>query len=237
MRGFGHDVKNSLGTAQLHAELLERALAREQPLPRQQHGVRVIRRSLRAALQLIDDLLALAQAEAGQLTLACAPTDAAELVREVAEDARQQAAAAQMRLELHAPAPLMVSADPARLRQILGNLVSNAIKYAPRGRLAIETGLRTSGGPRPGRWVAISVTDSGPGIPADKRELVFQEYARLDPDAAPGFGIGLAISRRYARLMGGDISLDSEAGKGASFTVWLPPAEAGGEGLDAASAA
>jgi PAS domain S-box-containing protein len=224
MRGFGHDVKNPLGTAHLHAELLERGKLPGDLSPRQQDSIHLIGRSIRTALQLIDDLLELAQAEAGQLELACVETDVAEVAREAAEDFRQQAAAARMDLAVRMPGRLQADTDPVRLRQILGNLLSNAIKYAPNARLEVVAERCESGGPGPGPWVAVTVADTGPGIPRDKQEFIFREYARLDPGAAQGAGIGLSISRRFARLMGGDLTVASAVGRGSSFTVWLPPA-------------
>jgi two-component system sensor histidine kinase BarA len=77
-------------------------------------------------------------------------------------------------------------------------------------------------GPRPGEWIAVRVRDTGPGIPPDKRERIFQEFTRLDPDAEQGAGVGLAISRRISELMGGEITLDSEVGRGSTFTLWIP---------------
>jgi len=234
MRGFGHDVKNPLGTAHLHSELLERGMLPGALSTAQRDSVQVIRRSIRNALQLIDDLLELAQAEAGQIELACVPTATAALVREATEDFRQQAMACGLALDLQAERDACALADPARLRQIVGNLLSNAAKYAPHGRLLVAVQARSSGGPRQGDWIAIAVTDTGPGIPADKHESVFHEYVRLAPDAAPGAGIGLAVSRTFARLMGGDLTLESQVGRGSTFTLWLPSAADCGRSSNAA---
>jgi signal transduction histidine kinase len=79
-------------------------------------------------------------------------------------------------------------------------------------------------GPRGADCIAIRVADTGPGIPADKQERIFQEFTRLDPEAEQGAGVGLAISRRIARLLGGDITVESAEGRGSTFTLWLPPA-------------
>ena len=221
MRGFSHDVKNPLSTAYLHAEMLELGLLPGTLSERQQDSAGVIRRSIRAAVQLIDDLLELA-ADTGEPALACVPTDTGRIVREVAADFQQQALAAGLNLEIRARDRLYGVADPVRLRQILGNLLSNAAKYAPDGRLDLVTEHHASGGPHAGNWVAVNVTDSGPGIPLDKQEAIFREYVRLDPKAAQGAGIGLAISRHFARLMGGDLTVTSQPGQGSTFTVWLP---------------
>ena len=76
--------------------------------------------------------------------------------------------------------------------------------------------------PRRGRWLAVTVNDNGPGIPFEKQAMVFREFARFDPGAAAGSGIGLAISRRLARALGGDITFTSTPGVGSEFTLWLP---------------
>jgi signal transduction histidine kinase len=129
-------------------------------------------------------------------------------------------AAVGLQLDVRALAGLQADTDPIRLRQIVANLLSNAVKYAPEGQVTVETEIRQFGDPRPGPWVTLSVTDTGPGIPADKRELIF--HTRLDPEAQHGASIGLAISRRIARLLGGDLTVESEVARGSTFTLWLP---------------
>jgi signal transduction histidine kinase len=204
----------------MSAQLLELA-----DLSEEDHAsVQRIRRSIRTSLRLIDDLLEVARAEAGQLDIECTPTDVARAARELADDFAAPAAAAGVDLVAVAPEGLQADTDPMRMRQILTNLLSNAVKYAPRSRVTVDAQLRHSGGPRDGDWIALTVTDTGPGIPDDKREAIFAEYTRLDPEAQPGSGIGLAISRRIARLLGGDLTVASEVGRGATFTLWLPPA-------------
>jgi signal transduction histidine kinase len=108
----------------------------------------------------------------------------------------------------------------------VGNLLSNAIKYTPPGgRVVVAAGPASNGdGPRPGQWVRVTVEDSGPGIAAEQREAVFQEFSRLDPGAAEGHGLGLAIGRRVARLLGGDVTVGEAEIGGAAFTLWLPAA-------------
>jgi signal transduction histidine kinase len=113
---------------------------------------------------------------------------------------------------------VVVQSDPARVRQVLSNLVSNAVKYTDRGRVTVRV---LADGTR----AAIEVADTGTGIPADRHPLVFQEFVRLDPHAAPGAGVGLAISQRIVQALGGEITLTSEAGQGSRFAVWLPAAD------------
>ncbi|WP_284351415.1 PAS domain-containing sensor histidine kinase [Roseisolibacter agri] len=228
MRGFSHDVKNPLGAADGHAQLLEEGILGELT-EKQRASVRRIRRSIHTSLRLIHDLLELAQAEAGQLEVECVTTDVSAAAREVVEDFRGQATGVGLAVECQLPDGVLADTDPTRLRQILANLLSNAVKYAPTGTVTVETTLRPSGGPRPGPWVAASVRDTGPGIPIEKQASIFQEFTRLDPTAQPGAGIGLAISRRIAQLLGGDLTVESAAGRGATFTLWLPPATAEGD--------
>jgi signal transduction histidine kinase len=222
MRGFSHDVKNPLGAADGYAALLEEGIGGALT-DAQRRSVERIRRSIQVSLHLIDDLLELARAEAGQIELEIERVDAAALAREVAEDFRGQVSAAGLSLEVRALAPLPVDSDPTRVRQIVSNLVSNAVKYTRAGRVTVDASRRgDDGAPHPGEWAVICVADTGPGIPEDKRQTIFQEFTRLDPNAPHGAGVGLAISRRIACLLGGDVTVESEVGRGSTFTLWLP---------------
>jgi PAS domain S-box-containing protein len=221
MRGFSHDVKNPLGAADGYAQLLEDGIQGALS-EKQKESVRRIRRSIGTSLRLIHDLLELARAEAGQIELQRAPTNVAGVAREVAEDFRGQAAAKGLALEIHTPDALLTETDTTRVRQVLGNLLSNAVKYTAEGRVTVAADARGGGEFRTGDWIPVSVTDTGPGIPEANRERIFQEFTRLDPEAQQGAGVGLAISRRIARLLGGDITLRSEVGHGSTFTLWLP---------------
>jgi PAS domain S-box-containing protein len=223
MRGFSHDLKNPLGAADGYAQLLEDGII-DDLTDRQRESVGRIRRSLRSGLRLINDLLELARAEAGQIEIRHLPTDVRDAVREVAEEYRAQADAKGLQIETDLPTEFpLIESDDDRVRQILGNLISNAVKYTTEGGVRVAVGIREdAGAPAPGRWVAVDVSDTGPGIPREKHHLLFQEFARIQPTAGSGAGIGLAIGRRVACALGGDISLDSDAGQGATFTLWLP---------------
>jgi two-component system, NarL family, sensor histidine kinase BarA len=223
MRGFSHDVKNPLGAADGYAQLLEEGIL--DPLtPRQHESVGRIRRSIRSGLRLIDDLLELARAEAGQIEIRHVPTDVREAVREMTEEYRAQAEAKGLRMEVNLPEEFpVVDSDAERVRQILGNLISNAVKYTTEGAVTVQVGTREDErAPGAGRWIAVDVSDTGPGIPRDKQHLLFQEFVRIQPGSAHGAGIGLAIGRRVACALGGDITLVSDAGEGSTFTLWLP---------------
>jgi signal transduction histidine kinase len=134
-----------------------------------------------------------------------------------------------------------IATDPTHLRQILVNLLGNAIKFTPAGSITVRASLVSDGdltsfaasaNQRPllatgGPWVALQVTDTGAGIAAKDLERIFEEFEQVN--AGPrgdsmrrGTGLGLAISRRLARLLDGDITVESVEGRGSVFTVWLP---------------
>jgi signal transduction histidine kinase len=224
MRGVSHDLKNPLGAIDGHASLLEDGI--KGPLnPGQQESVARIRRSVRALLGLIDDLLELSRAEAGHLSVRPRPTNLADVVREAADEHRDAAEAAghQLRTEIVDGLPT-IRTDPDRVRQVLGNLLSNAVKYTPSGgQIVVRVEERPGNGHLAvKRCTAIDVVDSGPGIPADKLDEIFEEFSRLEDETTPGTGLGLTIARRISRILGGDISAASERGHGATFTLWLP---------------
>jgi signal transduction histidine kinase len=224
MRGFSHDVKNPLGAADGFLQLLQDGLMG--PLDeRQLGGVERARRGIESALKLIDDLLSFARAQAGEMEVALAPTDMLALVRGVAEGYQAQAVARGLAFSIELPASLpTIESDADRVRQVLGNLLSNAVKYTEQGGITVSAREREGeGAPGPGRWIAISVADTGPGIPNEKQPLLFEEFERIEPKSgARGTGIGLFIGQQIARALGGVITVESEVGQGSTFTLWLP---------------
>ncbi|HET6232725.1 MAG TPA: HAMP domain-containing sensor histidine kinase [Longimicrobiaceae bacterium] len=222
IRGITHDLKNPLGAIDGHAQLLEDGI-RGPLTSAQTESVRRMRRSARAMLAIIGDMLELSKAEAGQLRIDAAPADLSALVREAVEEHRGGVEAAGLTLELEDGALPPVRTDAARVAQVLGNLLSNAVKYTPAGgRVLVRAEACDGGATVPRAAVAIHVSDDGPGIPPEKRETVFEEFSRLEPERAAGVGLGLAISRRIARLMGGDLTVGETGGGGSTFTLWLP---------------
>ncbi|HTK47238.1 MAG TPA: HAMP domain-containing sensor histidine kinase [Gemmatimonadaceae bacterium] len=234
MRGFSHDVKNPLGAADGYAELLTEGVYGE--LSRdQRESVTRLRDCIRGALALIDDLHELARVEAGAFAVARAPVDLELLVERLGEEYGAAARASGLSLEtILETGPFVVVTSDVRVRQIVSNLLSNAIKYTDAGGVTLRLGRRAdrrSDDERP--WVAIAVSDTGPGIPTDKLDLLFQEFSRLNEDGKRGAGLGLAISRLLAQALGGYVSVESELGRGSTFTLWLPV----GEGDDASPGA
>ncbi|HEX6064837.1 MAG TPA: sensor histidine kinase, partial [Longimicrobiales bacterium] len=113
------------------------------------------------------------------------------------------------------------------VRQVLDNLMSNAFKYTPApGQITVSVNGKAGDAPFGRRAVSISVSDNGPGIPGEHREHVFNEFTRLDDsNELKGHGLGLAIARRMARLLGGDLGLAETGAPGATFVLWLPQRE------------
>ena len=219
MRGFTHDLKNPIGAADGHAALLEDGLIGKLT-DDQLRSIDRIRKSLKDALQLINDLNEFARAESGHFELRPAPTQLNEIGRELAEQYRATAEQSALMLDLELNRVPIITTDDDRVRQIVGNLLSNAIKYTPEGgRVIVRTDLRANA---IGSCVVIEIEDTGIGIPEDKQHLLFEEFARVDPSVRPGIGLGLAISRRVARALGGEITVQSESGRGSTFTLWLP---------------
>jgi signal transduction histidine kinase len=220
MRGFTHDVKNPLGAASGYLHLLNEGILG--PLTEEQ--TRALERagaSIAAALDLVQDLLEIAQAEAGHLELSPALTDLRDLVRNAADEYRAQAEAKGLAFEVLLPdsVPEVVT-DGRRVRQVLGNLISNAVKYTRSGRITVR--LASPDGGAGSRRLAIVVEDTGPGIAPEQRPILFDEFVRLDPAAATGAGVGLTISNRIAEALGGEITVESDVGRGSAFTLWLP---------------
>lgn len=223
VRGFSHDLKNPLGAATGYAELL--MMGHEGDLaPRQRASVERIHSNIEASLDLIEDLVSYASRRMEKLDIQPAPTDIGKIGREIADEYRAQVEAAGLELELDLPEDIpLIYSDRIRIRQVLGNLLSNAVKYTAEGRVRISAEVHKDGAtPEGGEAVAIRVSDTGAGIPAEKQSLLFQEFARLDPTETAGVGLGLAISRTIAHALAGEVTLESTEGEGSTFTLWLP---------------
>jgi PAS domain S-box-containing protein len=227
VRGFTHDVKNPLGAADGFLALLEEGVLGVLPTP-QRAWIDRARRSIGHALELIRHLLDLARAESGELEIRSADTDLADVLRDVAEAFRAQAASKALELAVDVPPRLpAVRTDATRVRQVFGNLVSNAVKYTPPGgHIVICTSVERADGETDRRRLAIKVSDDGSGIPEHQLPLLFAEFTRFDHGAAEGTGIGLAISKKIAEALGGQITVASCVGRGSTFTLHLPLADA-----------
>jgi len=232
IRGFTHDVKNPLGAASGFAELL-RLGVRGDLTEEQRETVDRIQAAIRSAVAIIDELLELSHLESGGLRLKRQRVELNSLLRDVRRDHAPAAAAVGLDLQYAAGkgVDLVVFTDPDRVRQVLGNLISNALKYTPspgRITLSLADENRTTP-PHEGRWVAVAIEDTGYGIPLEEQERIFDEFHRVPGAPGKGHGLGLAISRRIARLLGGDVTVHSTLGVGSVFFLWLPIRDEGAD--------
>ena len=224
MRGVTHDLKNPLqtisGTAEMFAEEIPGRLN-----PAQQAMVRRIAGSARHLVSMVSDLLQLSLAEGGSLSIRPVRTSLSELLAQTVDEYAAAARNAGLDLDLDTgSASLDVMTDPQRVSQVLQNLISNALKYTPSGgRVTVSAGMRSmSGAANSTEMVAIEVTDTGEGIPEDQLENIFDEFTRLDSHRNfPGSGLGLAVARRIAVLLGGNLTVTSSP-EGSAFTLWIP---------------
>ena len=175
----------------------------------------------RMLLDIINDLLDLAKIEAGKMELHLAELDIGDTVEAVIEFHRPLADKKNLILvwELEGDIPKLNS-DAGKIKQILYNLVSNATKFTPAGGT-----VRVTAAPLDDDRIRLTVSDSGPGIPEDMWEQVFEKFRQLDASVTrehSGAGLGLAITRELTQMLGGEITLESEEGRGSAFTVTLP---------------
>jgi PAS domain S-box-containing protein len=180
----------------------------------------MVNKSGRQLLELINDILDLSRVEAGAAEVRIGPADAVEVVSDVAEALRPLAMEKGLGLRMEMPdGAIVLKTDKDRLRQILVNIMGNAVKFTVTGEITLR--LERTADAR----VAFLVTDTGPGLPADALQQVFEAFHQAVPasgDHPKGTGLGLAISREYAHLLGGEITVTSKEGQGSTFTLWLP---------------
>lgn len=230
MRGITHDLQNPLGAARGHVDLVLDGVV---PPDEIKDVLYRVRRLLTATIDSVAGLLAVARSETGELHISPISVNLVELARAAIDDQEPLASSKAQTISLHVQQECRAVADPGHVRQIVDNLLSNAIKYAPSGG-AIR--VFVTRGERDRRILcAIVIENSGPDVPVEWRERIFEEFVRAPAAAATrGTGIGLTVSRRIARMMGGDVTLDDAAAHvalngleplgGAIFTVWLVPA-------------
>ncbi len=191
----------------------------------QRDYLKTLRSSADLLLSILNDILDIAKIEAGKMTLERVPIDLRELgedvIRLFSARARQKDLA--LRAEIAENLPPAVLADPMRLRQILSNLVNNAIKFTEQGEVVVEIHrIAEEGDPT---WVRLAVRDTGIGIPPERLESIFEAFTQADSSTTRrygGTGLGLTICKRLTELMGGHIHVHSEVGKGSTFWVELP---------------
>jgi len=233
-----HEIRTPLTSILGFAELLDDLARERHESSDEQNYTRIIRQEAQHLLGVLDDLLDISRIDAGQLRIELANVNVRQAVAEVVDLFRPRALAKNLQLAsaIHADAPVEITTDPTRLRQVLINLVSNAIKYTEAGEITVEvtptprcpftkeqhtttSPCCQSEQPR----VLFSVRDTGIGLSPDHLENVFQPFFQAHADLRhTGVGLGLSIARSLATMLGGAICVQSEPGRGSNFTLCLP---------------
>ena len=223
LANMSHEIRTPMTAILGYADLL-----RDPQLSRGEHHtyLNVIRRNGEHLLALINDILDLSKIEAGRMTIeqvACSP---AAILHEVASLMQVRARLKNLAFEVACAdrLPETIVSDPTRLRQILLNLVGNALKFTASGGVRVTCRMQ-AGGDRP--RLAFEVRDTGIGLAPEEQSALFQAFSQADNSTTRRFGgtgLGLAISKRLAQLLGGDIEVESEPGRGSTFTLWLATA-------------
>jgi PAS domain S-box-containing protein len=237
LANMSHEIRTPMNAILGFAELLRRGW-QHNPQDTHRH-LDTILGSGRHLLALINDILDLSKVEAGHLEVERVPCAVHQVVHEVADIMRLRAQEKDVTLAVVFPEPLpaQVLTDPARVRQIVTNLIGNALKFTLQGGVTVtlrmaQAGVGADAAPR----LSIDITDTGIGIPADKLDAIFEPFVQAEASTTRQFGgtgLGLAISRRFARALGGDVTVSSTPGQGSTFHVVLDTGPLDGlDGLD-----
>jgi two-component system phosphate regulon sensor histidine kinase PhoR len=236
-----HELRSPLAAVRSYADLLLRREQQREGDPRDLQGLTILSQQVTHMLRMVDNLLDLSRLDAGQIDLQPQRINLVSLATQVLDQQRPAAASIELALDSDEP-ELWLHGDPLRIRQVLTNLVGNAIKHSPAdGHICVrlERVERTTvnatdaqplenddsddgtAGSRQA-MVLVAVRDSGHGIPADQHALLFQRFFRARGRRTDGLGLGLYLSRQFVLMHGGSIWLESSEGKGSTFYFTLP---------------
>jgi signal transduction histidine kinase len=219
LASMSHELRTPLSAIVGYMELLEGEMVGP-VAPLQRNYLGRVKTAARHLISIIEEILTFSRIEAGKEDVVVELVDVAALVRSVEELFLPQALQKGLALTVAVHAePLVLGTDPTKLRQILINLLGNAMKFTDAGRVTLELDGTED-------HVVFRVRDTGPGITAVDLERIFDPFTQVDQSltrAKGGTGLGLPVSRRLAHLLGGDLSVESVPGEGTTFTLWLSP--------------
>jgi len=218
---ISHELRTPIATIKLYADLMRR-----QPGRWSEHLER-LEAEVDHLTELVEEILEVSRIDAGRLALEFQPVALNDLVEAAVAGHRLLAGERKLTLEYHPAEPgPAVEVDPDRMRQVLNNLLENAIRYTPSGgRVIVSTGRAQANGRT---WATVTVSDTGIGIPDDELPHIFERFFRgREPRQMQisGTGLGLSIVKEIVELHGGQVTVESQVGEGSTFTVWLPLVE------------
>lgn len=226
LANMSHEIRTPMTAILGYADLLTDAGLDEDD---RQSYVDTIRRNGRSLLLLINDILDLSKIEEGMMSLQsswCSPWSMAQDVIGLMH-VRAEEKQLELELDIDTPVPAKIETDPTRLRQILVNLIGNAIKFTEVGRVRVALSCDASV-PGGKRMMRFNITDTGIGIDPEAQKQLFQPFSQIDTSTTRrygGTGLGLAISRRLAQMLGGDIEMVSQPGQGSTFALRIDPGD------------
>jgi signal transduction histidine kinase/CheY-like chemotaxis protein len=220
---MSHEIRTPLTAVTGYASMLEETALDA----RQQRYVRILHQGATNLSHLVNNILDFSKIEEGKLELESTPCDPTAIVEQVLDllQLRAQEKSLALSFDNGLDKDRVILGDPARLQQILVNLVGNALKFTASGAVTVSVRWKPTAHKADAGDLVVSVSDTGPGIPADKIKHLFQMFVQVDKSTTRRFGgtgLGLAISRRLVELMGGRIEVESTVGKGSKFTFTIP---------------
>jgi signal transduction histidine kinase len=217
---LAHDIRSPIGAIDGYCSNLEDEIYGP-VTDAQRHAMGRVRMAGRHLLSLLENVMDMVRLDAGAVSVAAVPVQLREVAREAVDLLAPAAAARLQTLTLAEGPDVVVVGDQPRIRQVLVNLVGNAVKFTPEGGVVTVNTSAVEGDDV--SWGTVHVSDTGPGIAEAERAAVFEPYYRTAGTArAPGVGLGLAISRALVERMGGTLEVDSAVGKGTTFVLSLP---------------
>lgn len=213
LANMSHEIRTPLNAI----EGFSRIMAETDSLEERMNYMEIIESNNRRLLSLINEILELSRVEAGEIVIKKAPTDLNNMMESIKQLFKFRCSET-VKLSWTKPnVPIMMNTDENRLTQVFSNLISNALKHTPRGSITYGYNMKEDG-----QVIQFYVSDTGSGIAPDFIEHIFDTYASKDAEQQKGFGLGLALCKIIVEKMGGTISVQSEVGKGSTFTFEMP---------------